>query len=79
MRFGAGSWTSTPVMDRGLRVEMDDDVVERIQSFDPSTQRSLGDGLDRVEMTALDPFPGDLEWRDALPTNSKANIPPLLG
>ncbi len=63
----------------GLRVEMDDDIVERIQPFDPSTQRSLGDGLDRVEMTALDPFPSELEWCDAVADQLEGEYPALAG
>jgi len=63
----------------GLRVEMDDDVVERIQRFDPSTQRSVGDGLDRLELTALDPFPGDEEWRDAVADQLEGEYPACAG
>ena len=63
----------------GLRVEMDDDVVERIQRFDPSTQRSVGDGLDRLELTALDPFPGGEEWRDAVADQLEGEYPACAG
>jgi transcription-repair coupling factor (superfamily II helicase) len=41
----------------GLRLELDDDVIEGIRSFDASSQRSFGDPIDRITVPPLDPFP----------------------
>jgi transcription-repair coupling factor (superfamily II helicase) len=45
----------------GLRFQFDDEVLERIQPFDPASQRSVGDRLERVEITPLDLFPASEE------------------
>jgi transcription-repair coupling factor (superfamily II helicase) len=43
--------------DSAWRVELDDLAVERIQPFDPASQRSCGPPLDGIELAPLEPFP----------------------
>jgi transcription-repair coupling factor (superfamily II helicase) len=52
--------------DAGLRLEFDDEVLERIQPFDPASQRSGGERLERVTLTPLDPFPAEQRRLDAV-------------
>jgi len=65
--------------DAGLRVELDDDSVERIQPFDPVTQRSCGETLERAEVSAIDPFSGDSEHRSDLADRLAGEFPALAG
>jgi transcription-repair coupling factor (superfamily II helicase) len=44
-----------------VRLELDDDLVERIQPFDPATQRSSGEPLDQLQLLPLEPFPAEPE------------------
>ena len=41
----------------GVRVQLDDDRVESIRVFDPATQRSCGEEVERVTVFPLNPFP----------------------
>ncbi len=47
--------------DAALRVVVDDDRIGEIRRFDPSTQRTIGQSLDRVALYPLDPFPAEPE------------------
>jgi transcription-repair coupling factor (superfamily II helicase) len=49
--------------DTAVRVELDDISVDRIQPFDPATQRSCGEPLDAVDVAPLDPFPAGIAER----------------
>ena len=48
-----------PGGETGLRVELDDDTVESIRAFDPATQRSCGDEVERASVLPLNLFPTD--------------------
>ncbi len=52
--------------EAAIRVELDDDAVERIQPFDPATQRSSDEAVEAVTIPALDPFPADPDSRAAI-------------
>jgi transcription-repair coupling factor (superfamily II helicase) len=65
--------------ESGLRIELDDDRIERIQPFDPVTQRSVGEPLDTVEVSALEPFSGDSDRCDRLADLLAGEYPALAG
>jgi len=46
-----------PGTDHALRIELDDDRVESLRYFDPSTQRSIGEELEEIELLPMDLFP----------------------
>jgi len=48
-----------PGGETGLRVQLDDDRVESIRAFDPATQRSCGEEVERVTVLPLNPFPAE--------------------
>jgi len=43
--------------DSGIRIQLDDDVVESIRPFDPASQRGEGEAADAVAVVPLEPFP----------------------
>jgi transcription-repair coupling factor (superfamily II helicase) len=45
----------------GLRLQLDDDRVESIRSFDATDQRSVGEPLEDLTILPLDPFPAEPE------------------
>ncbi len=65
--------------ESALRVELDDVAVERMQPFDPATQRSCGDALDAIELAPLDPFPAAPEQLAAAAAAFGGEHPPLAG
>ena len=65
--------------DAGIRVELDDDSIERIQAFDPSTQRSCGEPAEAVAVSALDPFPADGDSRRAIADELQGDYQVLAG
>jgi len=48
-----------PGNETGLRLGLDDQVVDEIRPFDPGSQRSSGEIVDSITIPPLDPFPGD--------------------
>jgi len=60
-----------------FRLELDDIVVERLQAFDPGTQRSLPDSVERVVVPPLEPFAGC--DRNELAARLEARYPALAG
>ena len=65
--------------DSALRVELDDVAVDRLQAFDPATQRSIGSPLDAVELAPLDPFPAEPEQLAAAAASFAGEHPALAG
>jgi len=59
------------------RLELDDLVVERLQLFDPETQRSFGGGVESVFIPPLEPFAGC--DREAMAARLEARYPALAG
>ncbi len=47
--------------ESGLRLQLDDDRVESIRSFDSSNQRSVGETVQDLRLLPLDPFPAEPE------------------
>jgi transcription-repair coupling factor (superfamily II helicase) len=47
--------------EEALRIVLDDDAVDEIRRFDPTTQRTRGEALDEVRLYPLDPFPAEPE------------------
>jgi transcription-repair coupling factor (superfamily II helicase) len=45
----------------GLRLQLDDDRVESIRSFDSTNQRSIGEAVENLKLLPLDPFPAEPE------------------
>ncbi len=43
----------------GVRLQLDDDLLESIRAFDTPTQRSCGEPLESIAIPPLDPFGGD--------------------
>lgn len=66
-----------PGGDSALRLELDDDVVERIRPFDPTTQRGCGEPLEEAVISPLDPFPATPERCRAVATRLEADLPAL--
>lgn len=66
-----------PGGEEALRLELDDQRVEMIRRFDPSTQRSEGDVLDDVEILPMDPFPRKRELEEKLAGTLGADYPAL--
>ena len=62
-----------------VRIELDDLAVERIQSFDPASQRSCGAAFDEVELAPLDPFPAEPEQLAAVAAVLGGQHPALAG
>jgi len=63
--------------DRAFRIELDDDRVETIRRFDPSSQRSLGDPVQEVELFPMDPFPMREEIQEQLASFFSEDFPAL--
>jgi len=59
------------------RLELDDIVVERLQAFDPETQRSLPERVDRLVVPPLEPFSGC--DREELAARLAPRFPALAG
>ncbi len=59
------------------RLELDDLVVERLQAFDPGTQRSLPDAVERITVPPLEPFSGC--DREELAARLEPRYPALAG
>jgi transcription-repair coupling factor (superfamily II helicase) len=47
--------------ESGLRMQLDDDRVESIRTFDPANQRSFGGTVEEFTLLPLDPFPAETE------------------
>ncbi|HPA79273.1 MAG TPA: transcription-repair coupling factor [Thermoanaerobaculales bacterium] len=65
--------------DSALRIELDDVAIERIQAFDPATQRSFGRALDAIDVAPLDPFPAGPEQLAAAAAAVDGEHPALAG
>jgi len=63
--------------EAALRVELDDDVIEQIRPFDPASQRSTGEPVDRAVLPPLDPFPATAERRRRLAALLEPELPAL--
>ncbi len=61
--------------DAGLRIELDDLVVESIRPFDPATQRRSGEPVKEVQALPLDLFPVTDEARARLSDRLKERWP----
>ena len=47
--------------EHAMRIVLDDDRIDEIRRFDPTSQRTIGDPLDEVTLHPLDPFPAEPE------------------
>ncbi len=65
--------------DTGVRLQLDDDVVESIRLFDPATQRGEGDPQDAVAVVPLEPFPTDSARLAGLASVLATDHPALAG
>jgi transcription-repair coupling factor (superfamily II helicase) len=63
--------------ESGVRLQMDDDKVESIRTFDPTNQRSHGDVLEDLTLLPLDPFPADTQQLRELATELESEYPAL--
>jgi len=68
-----------PGGDTGLRVQLDDDRVESIRAFDPATQRSCGEDLERAVILPLEPFPATPERLLAVAARLEEEYPAVAG
>ncbi len=50
-----------PGGEAGFRMQLDDELVESIRSFDPADQRSFGEAIEELTVLPLDPFPAEPE------------------
>jgi transcription-repair coupling factor (superfamily II helicase) len=66
-----------PGGERALRVELDDDVIEQIRPFDPSSQRTCGEPVDRALLPPLDPFPATDDRRLRVAALLESDLPAL--
>ncbi|MFV2073528.1 MAG: transcription-repair coupling factor [Thermoanaerobaculales bacterium] len=65
--------------EAGLRLQLDDDVVETIRSFDPTSQRGQGNPIDRVTVLPLDPFPAEPRMLIEAAAALEPDFPALAG
>jgi len=65
--------------DLGLRFELDDDRLEAIRPFDPATQRTAAEPLERAALPPMDPFRADGERRERLAAQLASDHPQLAG
>jgi transcription-repair coupling factor (superfamily II helicase) len=63
--------------DHGVRLELDDDVIDQIRAFDPATQRSSGESKKRVAILPMDPWPARPERLEAVAGELAARYPVL--
>ncbi len=63
----------------GLRLELDDDRLEAIRPFDPATQRTAAEPLERAQLPPMDLFPADAERRERLAGTLGRDLPQLSG
>jgi len=63
--------------DTGVRLELDDDVVETIRPFDPVSQRGCGEPMEEITILPLDGFPALPERLAALAENLEPTWPAL--
>ena len=63
--------------EAGLRLQLDDDVVEAIRPFDPASQRGCGEPLERLTVLPLDGFPAEKERLHALAAHLEGEYPAL--
>jgi len=66
-----------PGGEHALRIELDDERVERMKPFDPATQRSCGEALEIVQLLPLDPFEASDSARELLAELVEARFPGL--
>jgi transcription-repair coupling factor (superfamily II helicase) len=66
-----------PGTDNALRLGLDDQEVDDIRPFDPATQRSCGEPLDRFTFPPLDPFPAHPERLAAVAAELEEEYPAL--
>ncbi len=66
-----------PGGDDALRLELDDDTLDRIRRFDPASQRGHDEPLERIAIPPLDPFPADAERRAAVADSLQQQFPAL--
>jgi transcription-repair coupling factor (superfamily II helicase) len=62
---------------QALRVVLDDDRIDGMRRFDPSTQRTIGDELAEVVLLPLDPFPADPERLEVVADTLSSDWPAL--
>ena len=65
--------------EAALRIELDDVLIERIRTFDPTTQRSVGEPLEEATVLPLTPFRDDDESRARLAGVLAKRYPVLAG
>ncbi len=65
--------------EQGVRLQLDDDVVESIRFFDPATQRGLDPSGDAIAVMPLEPFPIDPERLTAVASALEHDYPALSG
>ena len=68
-----------PGGETGLRIELDDDRVESIRAFDPATQRSCGDEVERASVLPLNLFPTDPDRLLEVAAQLEGEFPALAG
>jgi transcription-repair coupling factor (superfamily II helicase) len=70
-----------PGGESGLRLELDDDRVDSIRSFDPLSQRSTGEVRPNVSLLPLDPFaagPAELETVSVALSADHPGLAPMI-
>ncbi len=65
--------------ESGLRIELDDDRIESLRPFDPSTQRTAGDPLPSAEVLPLDLFPATPDRLVEVAALLERDFPALAG
>ncbi len=65
--------------DSGVRVQLDDDLIEAIRPFDPSSQRGCGDQMGAFDVLPLDPFPAEPERLLEVASLLECEYPALAG
>jgi len=66
-----------PGTDVGIRLGLDDELVDEIRPFDPASQRRCGDPMERITIPPLDPFPADPERLQAVAALLEGEYPVL--
>jgi transcription-repair coupling factor (superfamily II helicase) len=65
--------------ETGWRLQLDDDCVESIKTFDPTNQRSAGETVEEITLLPLDAFPADPERLIEVAAQLETEFPALAG
>jgi len=63
--------------EKGMRLQLDDECVESIRSFDPTSQRSSDEQIDELSLLPIDVFPAEPQVLAEISAQLEAEYPAL--